>query len=241
MTKVCILQTDNRPKLGYLLYSQHANNLTCDYFGYNYEFILMDDSKHTHLHPCTKKIFIVNEFINRSTEDVLIFLDSDAWVHNGPWLNDMIENLMKDETKHGCFSRDPYVLNNTFINSGAFIIKINEFTKNMYVSIINSLESDTSHHNKWPYDQFYVSNYVFINKDKFNIFIPNTLNTPVGEVLKHDWFKHKKMYENLQKIYDEGIIKTATPFEIEKYYDTACYPNIDENGETYDYIWKSCM
>jgi hypothetical protein len=195
----------------------------------------MDHTKHIHLHPCTQKIYIINEFINRSTKDVLVFLDSDAWVHNGSWLNDIIHNLVNDTTKHGCFSRDPYVLNNTFINSGSFIIKINEFTKNMYTSIIHSLESDTSHHNEWPYDQFYVSNYVFNNKDKFNIFIPNTLNTPEGEVLKHDWCKGYKMVNNLQKIYYEGILKTDVPFEKEKYYDTACFPNIDNSGETFIY------
>jgi hypothetical protein len=227
MTGVCIMQTDNRPWLDYLAWTQHANKLTCMHFGYKYEFVLMDDSKYTHLHPCTKKIYIINEYINRFTEDILVFLDSDAWVHNGPWLNDIIENLMKDDNKHGCFSRDPYVMNNTYINSGSFIIKNNEFTKNMYSSIINSLETDTSHHNKWPYDQYYVSNYVFNNNDKFNIFIPHILNTPVGEVLKHDWCKNYKMWQNLQKIKDEGIIKTASPFEIEKYLDTACFPNTE--------------
>jgi len=80
----------------------------------------MESNKYKNIHPATAKIFIVNDFIQKSTDDILVFLDSDAWIQNGFWLNEIIHNLLKDDSKNGCFSRDPYVKHNTFINSGSF-------------------------------------------------------------------------------------------------------------------------
>ena len=73
-------------------------------------------------------INIVNDFLQKNEKyDILVFLDSDAWIQNGYWLNDIINNLINDKQKQDCFSRDPYVKKNTFINSGSFIVKINDF------------------------------------------------------------------------------------------------------------------
>jgi hypothetical protein len=63
-------------------------------------------------------------------------LDSDAWIQNGYWLNDIINNLINNYEKHGCFSRDPYIKINTFINSGSFIIKNNDFIKELEIIIV---------------------------------------------------------------------------------------------------------
>ena len=125
---------------------------------------------------------------------ILVFLDSDAWIQNGYWLNDIINNLINNQEKQGCFSRDPYLKINTFINSGSFILKINNFTKEMYKNIISDLYSNNAYHNRWPYDQYYISKYIFENKQNFIIFVPNILNSPIGKVLRHNWLKNQKMY-----------------------------------------------
>lgn len=57
-------------------------------------------------------------------------------------MNDIIHNLINNEEKQGCFSRDPYVKKNTFINRGSFILKINKFTKDFYNELIMNLEND---------------------------------------------------------------------------------------------------
>jgi len=237
MAKVCVLQTDNRPLLSYLLKTQKVNEKFCEILGYDYLFLKLDDNKYGNIHPATKKIHLVNDFLQNTNYDILVFLDSDAWIQNGYWLNDVINNLINNYEKHGCFSRDPYLKKNTFINSGSFIIKINDFTKQMYNNLIIDLYNNTNYHINWPFDQYYISNYVFENKEKFTIFIPDILNTPIGKVLRHNWFKNKKMYDDLSILYhniNNNLLCFGESYFIENdYYDDKNFPNIIENGYEY--------
>jgi len=235
MVKICILQTDNRLNLDYLLLSQKVNKNCCEYFNYSYEFIENKNNEYIQMHPATKKIFIVNKFLIYSDYDVIVFLDSDAWVQDGYLLNEMIINLVNNSNKHGCFSRDPYINYNTYINSGSFIIKNNEFIKNMYNTIINQLANNKTYYNKWPYDQFYISNYIFKNKDLFNIFIPDILNTPLGKVIRHNWCKSSKMYKDLNSLINsnkQDIYKFSLINWID-WFDNKDFPNTDTNGYNY--------
>jgi len=239
MTKVAILQTDNRLSLDYLLLTQKVNKKFCDYFNYNYNFIYLDNKKYNIEDPRTAKIYIVNDFLLNSNDDVLVFLDSDAWIQNGSLLNELIKFLMNDNNKHGCFSRDPYVKPNTFINSGSFIIKNNEHNRKMYRDIIKELESDISN-NVYKYweDQYYIGNYIFNNKDKYIIFVPDILNTPFGQILRHNWCKSKKMFDDLEEllvllIKNEEIFKNYDQDQFKNYYDTQCFPNLFEEGYEY--------
>jgi hypothetical protein len=238
-SNICIIQADNRPSLNYLLLTQKINKKFCDYLGYDYLFIEIDNS-HNHLHPATKKIYVVHDFLQNINQnkkyDILVFLDSDAWIQDPNWLNDIIINLASDDKKHGSFSRDPYVKHNTFINSGSFILKINDFTLQMYKNIIDDLHNDSTFYNRWPFDQYYISNCVFENKDNFNIFVPDIINTPFGKVIRHNWLKNGKMYDDLDKLIlltDEDIVTNKIPFNIEEYYDHEIFPNIHIHGYEY--------
>ena len=42
MVKVCVLQTDNRPSLDYLLKTQEVNKKFCDILGYDYLFLELE-------------------------------------------------------------------------------------------------------------------------------------------------------------------------------------------------------
>lgn len=238
MVKVCVMQTDNRPSLDYLLKTQQVNKKFCDILGYDYLFIELENKKYDNLHPATCKIHIVNDFLQNSMCDILVFLDSDAWIHNGYCLDTMINNLVENEEKQGCFSRDPYVKKNTFINSGSFIVKNNDFTKQMYNDIINDLYNNIDHYpNSWPYDQYYISKYVFENKDFFIIFIPDILNTPTGKILKHNWYKNEKMHNELDElisiITNENFHIDKTIFIEKDYYDEKDFPNTIVDGYEY--------
>jgi hypothetical protein len=196
----------------------------------------MDNNKYTEMHPATRKIHMVDFFLKKTAYDVFVFLDSDAWVQNGKWLHEIIKNLMQDENKHGCFSRDPYVKKNTFINSGSFIIKNNEYTKSMYSNIIRDLYENRTYHNVWPWDQYYISKYIFENRERFTIFVPDILNTPLGKVIRHNWLKNWKMYHDLSELKSLGkehVIKDNTQYNIEEYYDHNVYPNVEELGYEY--------
>jgi hypothetical protein len=236
MVKVCVLQTDNRPSLNYLLETQKVNKKFCEILKYDYLFLELDNNKYGDIHPATKKIYVINDFLLNTTCDILVFLDSDAWIQNGYWLNDIINNLINNYEKHGCFSRDPYIKVNTFINSGSFIIKNNDFTKQMYNIFIKELENNNSFHNNWPYDQYYISNYVFENKENFIIFIPDILNTPIGKVLRHNWCKNQKMYDDLSALYsniNNNLFLDNTYFIEKDYYDEKDFPNININNYNY--------
>jgi hypothetical protein len=237
MVKVCVLQTDNRLSLKYLLETQKVNKKFCEILGYDYKFIYLDNNYN--VDNKTAKLYIVNNFLQNSNYDILIFLDSDAWIQNGYWLNDIINNLINNDDKHGCFSRDPYVKKNTFINSGSFIIKNNDFTKQMYSNFIKELENDIKNgvFNKYGWeDQYYISKYIFENKDNFVIFIPDILNTPIGKVLRHNWRKNQKMYDDLSMLYhdiNKDICFGKTYFIEKDYYDEKDFPNINVNGYEY--------
>lgn len=236
MVKICVLQTDNRPTLNYLLKTQEINKKFCDILGYEYLFLELDNNKYGNINPATKKIYVINNFLRNTECDILVFLDSDAWIQNGYWLDTIIRNLIKNEQKQGCFSRDPYVKHNTFINSGSFILKINDFTKQMYSNIVENLCNNPAFHNTWPYDQYYISNYIFENKEKFVIFIPHILNTPMGEVLRHNWCKNQRMYIDLNKLSYElnnNLCVNELDFMETDNYDDQDFPNIIINGYEY--------
>ena len=226
--KICVLQTDNRPSLNYLLKTQEINKKYCDILQYEYLFLELDNNKYGNIHPATKKIQIVNDFLQNTNYGILVFLDSDAWIQNGYWLNNIINNLINNEEKQGCFSRDPYVAKNTFINSGSFIIKNNDFTKKMYNTIISDLVNNHDYHNNWPYDQYYISNYIFENKDSFNIFVPDILNTPIGKILRHNWLKNQTMYNDLDKLLNDinnNLCISDSNLVESDYYDKEEFPN----------------
>lgn len=231
--KICVLQVDNRPTLDYLLKSQAVNKKWCDILKYDYLFLNLDDFKyHSKIHPATKKIILMNDSLQKAAYDIFIFLDSDAWIQNGYWLNDIILNLVSNKNKHGCFSRDPYIRKNTFINSGSFILKNDYFTKGMYANIVKDLHDDLKCHDAWPYDQYYISKYVFLNKDDFVIFNMLILNTPTGKVLRHNWYKSEEMYNDLdilmERLNYEDVYVDKSRFIEMGSYDNREFPNTDD-------------
>ena len=223
--RICILQADNRPTLDYLQLTQQVNKRIAQHFEYDYQFLIIPDGGE--LHPATKKIHIVKDFLEKSY-DILVFLDSDAWIQNGSHLDAMITQLIKSK-KQGCFSRDPYEARNTYINSGSFILKVNLYTKKMYQDILDHLTRNTWYHRIWPYDQHYVSEYVFHHKEHFNIFIPDMLNTPTGRVLRHNWAKNQAMYDDTQRLIDmtreERVTEDLKTYPFQMQLDDAAFPN----------------
>lgn len=241
MTKICLIQMDDRISLDYLLLTQSVNKKICKIF--NYDYIFIDTSKiYINLDPKLRKITVINDFINNyKNYDILIFLDSDAWVNNGYSLNTIVNHLINDNTKLGCYSRDPILVFNTYINSGAFILKINDESRQMYKDIIvfvNNNPKFITHIHPF-YDQPSISHYVFNNKDKFIIFNVEIFNTPIGSVIRHNWHKNKLMFDDLNKLLEildnDNYESYNTEFDIQKNLDTNDFPN-KRNLESYAYL-----
>lgn len=237
--RVCVIQTDTRPTLDYLLRTQKVNQKCCRFLRYDYYFLPMIKMKN--IHPATQKIFVIHDFLQEQKNhqyDSLVFLDSDAWIQDPKWLRALMYQLMKEKNRHGCFSRDPYLKINTFINSGSFLLKINDFTRKMYDTIIRKWRLEKTFHNQWPFDQYYISDFVFSQKDKFLIFVPDVLNTPVGKVLRHNWWKNEKMYHDLQECdslspMDVLYSQNHRNIPLTSLFDTQPFPNTNDDAKNY--------
>lgn len=246
-TKVLILQTDNRSDVDYLGLTRLINNKSANFLNeinqdniiYTHHFHSMTKEQEKNVNPATGKINVVRDFLNDREEDILIFLDSDAWVQNCYNLNDLIVYLLNHPEKQGCFSRDPYLKCNDYINSGSFILRINDYNRNMYKEIKKSLDNDSTCYDKWSYDQYYISKLIHQNKNDFLIFIPFIINTPEGQILRHHWWKTNSMFQDLyhlnnllenKNLYEKPI----NPFPIEDRFDNNVYPNLN----TYDYEYR---
>jgi len=239
--KVCILQTDNRPTLDYLLLTQIVNKQWCKQFNYEYMFVEIDNS-YTFFTKQYAKLYVMNKILQEAAYDIIVFLDSDAWIQNGSSLNDLINKLNLNSEKHGCFSRDPYFIKNTFVNSGSFMLKVNEYTTHMYRTIINNFEKDLKecegddrlvrNKNKGWCDQFYISSYVFNNRDAFYIFVPDYLNTPMGKVIRHNWCKNQKMFDDLNTLI-QSVKSNMTVLDFTIYIDSKIFPNETDSNYYY--------
>lgn len=209
-SKVIILQVDNRPTYNILLSTQQVNKHMCDHFAdYDVKYMFQNlndisDAKLINKQPGDrrgwntkyKKMFAVQDMLQSNEFSFMIFLDSDAWVQNPNHVNQLLNRLEGQQTKIGAFSRDPYIESNTHINSGSFILKCNEASINMYDQIIFNYKTKPKSPNKHKnhikfHDQYFVSEYVEQNKSQFDIFEPDVLNTPTGQVLRHYWFNKR--------------------------------------------------
>ena len=77
---------------------------------------------------------------------------------------------------------------------------------------------------------YYISEWVYENKEDFYIFIPQILNTPRGVVIKHDWRQERKSLEQtvLRRFKEiiEHEINPGDSFDYSKHLDSCEYPNI---------------
>lgn len=255
--KVLILQTDNRDNVDYLALTKMANKLIAENmntvlentkeYEYTYEFRFMKESYYIpeNIHPSTGKINIIKEIVDENVNDdnsepydVLVFLDSDAWIQNPEYIHFLIKKLMDNDKKNGCFSRDPYLLINSYINSGSFILKLNNYTKKMFEKIKNHLIEDPTYHNKWFFDQYYISDFIFKNKEDFYIFVPHILNTPYGHILRHCWWKSQKLFSDLYALLDiqrntKQNYKRQMRIDYDAELDDKCFPNINNDCDEY--------
>ena len=222
MNSVCIIQADNRePESFYLKKTMIVNKRAAERLNFDYEFIKFENEDN--IHSAILKIKIINNVLKNTKYEIIIFIDSDAWCNDLINLNNIV-NYLFNSKKHGCYSRDPppcdlekepncntvhqpaaHPGNNTYINSGAFILKVNDFTKKMYDNLEKELINDFRYINLWPYDQYYISNFVYKNKNDFFIFKSNILNTPHGEVIRHNWLKNNKMHKDLDYLIKNKI------------------------------------
>ena len=246
--KIYVFQTDNRGMspdypFEFIPQSIQGNQKVCGVMGWQYVFREMKPEFFRDNHPAVGKIHMVREFLLEKREELgenvfLVFLDTDAWIQNASRLHSLLKDMCREEQKEkrGAYSRDPYIRKNTYINSGSFILRMDERAVDMYEELSGKLQTDPRFLREWPWDQVYVSSYVWENRDDFLIFKPDVLNTGYGKILRHNWYKTSR------KIRDDLYYLCCFPVVIDdmekgvvvEELDTEDFPNVEEKG--YDYM-----
>ena len=246
--KVYVYQTDNRGMspdypFEFIPQSIRGNQKVCEVMGWNYVFREMKPEFYTDNHPAIGKIHMVREFLLEKREELgedvfLVFLDTDAWVQNASRLRALLKDMCRDDhkAKRGAYSRDPYIRKNTYINSGSFILRMDERAMEMYEELTGKLQTDQRYLREWPWDQVYVSSYIWEHRADFLIFKPDVLNSGYGKILRHNWHKtSRKIRDDLYylcmypvDVNDLEIGLDAAELDVEE------FPNVVEKG--YDYM-----
>lgn len=214
--KIYVVQCDNRniDEYDYMKATHELNKKYSELFGYEYRFIKMEVEKIPNIKKgkpnsrlpgwrqlyLLNKIFTLEKFLKETKQGILVFLDMDAWIENPVMLNKLIEKKLKNNI-NGIFSRDPYgkkcsAKQNSYINSGSFILKINEYTIRMYKNFREWIET-SKYVSEMPWeDQGILSKYVFENQSDFLVCNPKIINSPDGKILSHAWHRND---ENISK------------------------------------------
>lgn len=258
---VVLIQADTRltdADGGHLQITMPVNKKVCKHLNYEYRFVHIDeklisccvrsdklDNKNRNRKDRYAKIFLIDSILKETDADVLVFLDSDAWVQNCNYLNQLICKLVDEKTKIGCFSRDPYCQKNTYVNSGSFILKVNDSTRKMYDIIkYNYYNFPKTGIFKRFNDQYYISNYVYENKEDYYIFEPTILNSPVGKILRHNWWKDQRINDDTKLLMNEDFENQSNYLNLDKYLDNKPWPNKNKSSEQWRLkksksLWKN--
>jgi hypothetical protein len=221
--RVLLYQCDDREPVGFIaltcaVNAQHASAMR---WGYRFDRMVTEkgyDSK-------SYKIFQTRTMLREAhgAYDFVVFMDTDAWVESAPTLRWMVDTLAQD--RQGVFSRDPYVRGNTFVNSGSFVLRVNEYTLRMYDRLAGAMARRARRRKSYRWhDQELVSRFVHTHRNDFDVYEPDVVNTPVGKVIRHSWIKEFK-----DCVHKDGELVVRLPK------DTRPFPNTATSGPLYLY------
>lgn len=199
-SRVCIVQCDTRPPdTGFIYTTSDVNKQAARQLNYNYKYIQYECD--WTWDPRSYKLLVFRDVFSdtyyTTNFDVIVYLDTDAWIVNHVMLDKLINEKLLKTKKLGMISRDPPINDNTYINSGGFIFKVNERTKQLFEELAEVMTSSPYRIKQW-YDQQLLSDYIENNKHDFFILKDNILNTPGGKIFIHHWH-HKNNIVNVCK------------------------------------------
>lgn len=201
-----LFNSDYRPSyqmsknIPYYAVTSLINKAKANKIGIDYEWFNVTKEDYGEKHPSWAKFAIVNKLLNDekyAKYKIFIYLDTDAWIRDEQTFMDLINYLDNNENFNFIFSRDPAWPGNTYINAGCIFIKNNDYSRNFYKNIAEDIPKFSEFYNKAFTDQSMLSVYIVRNLKKSLILKDHILNTPIGSVVRHDWWKNDFMYASM--------------------------------------------
>lgn len=185
------------PLILYLIKS--LNNFI--YLNYNYEFNHVENI--IDRHPSWIKAFNILKELEKSSSDwdILVVMDTDAWIKDPIQFKKMIEDFKKSD-KIFAFAEEPLCSDtyNDFVkqifNGGFTVLKNTKKVKEYFNDVWKLPDIDyrfSDYKTKWPWEQICL-NHIYEQydsdfKDKTWILPMMDYNSPIGSIVTHSWPK----------------------------------------------------
>lgn len=190
---VCTWYDDGIKK--YADIARDINQKYCDLHGY--EFIVKHDRKLRERQQQWECIPTVLELVNTGNYDYIVWIDADAVFRLNHKNFNLLENIIDDNNnKNIILSAD--TVGYDIINTGIFIVKSNNYTKDILQQIIDSKDEKCMKYNEWGHEQECMT---YFYKDNINNFKDNTVILEEG--ILQSWHKANN---NIQKEYNNSLI-----------------------------------
>lgn len=203
---VCMWYDDGIKK--YADIARDINQKYCDLHGY--DLIVKNIRKLPGRQPQWECIPAVLDLVKENKYDYIIWIDADAVFRLDHHNFDLLENYINDyKNKDFILSAD--VPGYDIINTGVFIVKSNNYTKNILQNIINSNFEECKKYNKFGHEQECMCH---LFKKNIYEFKDNTIILPVGTLQTWD-----KANRHIDKVYNDSLIIHLAGVEFDKRYE----------------------
>lgn len=140
------------------------------------------------------KVTAILEQLLKAPEQIIVFIDSDAWIRDTEAFSEMIEEFVNSKNIF-LFGRDPPVHLNTRINTGCILMKNNDEVLKFW-KLVWDLPNNRSHLAKYLQDSFHEQSIVDIlieegYSEVVQIAPIGLINSPCGTIVRHCWWKEQ--------------------------------------------------
>ena len=196
--------------------AKDINQKYCDLHGY--DLIIKHERKLKERQQQWECIPAVLDIVEENKYEYIVWIDADAVFRlNHDKFNLLETYINKNKDKDFILSAD--VPGYDIINTGVFIVKSNDYTKNILKNIIKSELKECKNYNKFGHEQECMCHFFKNNINNFKI---NTIILEEG--ILQSWHKANKY---INKVYDNSLILHLAGVNNEKRYEI--FKNLKEN------------
>jgi hypothetical protein len=168
-----------------------VNALHCQFLGWEYNFRQVSEIPGRSL-SWTKIRTILSLLLDPQFKfDLMIFLDSDAWIRQPLELKKIVEDFIHGD-KFLLLSNEPNAPQNTEVNSGFMLIKPGVLATRFFQRVWDEAERTPNlaiFLTNWPWEQKVIDQLVKEPEFVCARIDVSLCNTPAGRVLRHCWWK----------------------------------------------------